>query len=219
MIHRLRTILRACTHLHTLFVDSTSDICVQFGTLFAAGSSSGIDVPEDTSGPLSFPLLRNLHLCLGFGIDESVFDFLKSHNRALRYLRLSSVDYREEQLAFESDMVKNYIIPPLTLCTYLECPPFLVSALAPGSQIEHAKLRWPIVGAVDKIAKEVIQSLSHSQKPIKTVVYSSCSWNIEFMREAARQLPSLELLYIKNIDGDREIPKDSQDRSIVSAQS
>lgn len=219
MIRRLRSILRACTHLHTLFIDSTSDLSVQFDTLFAAGGSSGADVPEDTSGPLSFPLLRNLRLWLSFGLDESVLDFLKSHNRALRCLRLYSARYRKEQLAFESDMAKNYTIPPLILCAYIECSPFLVSALVPGSQIEHVKLYWPIVGKVDKIAHEVVQSLSYSQRQVKTVVYSSCSWNIDFMRGAAHHLPSLQLLYIKNVDGDRDIPKDSQDHSIVSTQS
>lgn len=69
----------------------------------------------------------------------------------------------------------------------------------------------------DAVAEDVVLSLARSQRPIKKVVYTSQSWNIEFMQVAAEHLRSLELLHIKNKSDDPlRGMRGSQDDFIVS---
>lgn len=216
VLYQVRSILQACTNLHTLSIVASdyNPASTLLGSLFAGQGSSGTTAAEH----LIFPFLRDLELHLE--LDRPILEFIMLHRAALHVLRIHDPQrYPSEARALGQLISKECFLPLSVVCSHIECPPFLVAAFAPDSHIEGATMEWGARdGDVDAVAEDVVRSLERSQRPMKTVVYASYSWNIKFLRAAAEHLHSLELLYIKNMNYDlfHRVLDSSQDNFIVS---
>lgn len=197
-----------------------SPASILLNSLFA--ESDEADTRTSESGAIAakhpiFPFLRDLEL--HFRLDRPIFDFLMLHHAALHVLRVhDSQRFPWDARALGLQISNEYSLAPSAASSHIECSAFLVPAFAPDSHIEHATMEWQARdGDVDVVAEDIVQSLARSRRPIKTVVYTSQSWNIKFMRAAATRLPSLEFLYMRNTGDDllRGV-RGSQDDFIVS---
>lgn len=104
VLHQLRSILRACTNLHTLSVMASDPgpAFIILKSLFAG--SDGTDTLTPASSTISanrpnFPFLRNLEL--HFRLDLPILEFLISHHAALHVLRIHDTQqYSPDARAF-----------------------------------------------------------------------------------------------------------------------
>lgn len=187
IIARASQTLAACTNTHTLSVlafeyESFEALCLLFDPL---------------------PPLPNLqHLTLRFTLDTNVFRFVQHHYRQLRSLSIVHTHdtvTEVQQATNEGDTWCSQFHLPLPI-SRITCSPLLLPIFLPGSFITDVLLQWPVCleQDADSAASATVSTLTQTTFPVTSLHYITRTWNLEFARLAARNLPHLVSLTLQN---------------------
>lgn len=177
--------LHACTNLESLSV-----------AVYGLGPRANVLAPTFTPS-LAIPSLRHIHLQVEF--TDGLLEFMGRHCVSLRSIDVHwlSINKGERQIGIWNTIAQQHPKPLSPSCPVFCGSPVLAIAYVPESSVEDVCLAWYAEDTVlRRIAASLSFTLAKSSAPIKTISYLSSGWNLEFLVQAALNLPHLEALHL-----------------------